>query len=413
MNLFGRSIESKTAIALGAIVLVGSVLGTPACSSKEVSVGADVDNGNLGFADTPDGGDAGEADVTPAPTLMCVSTTCPYPYTTCNTEKAGFQCSVNLLNDPNNCGGCGISCDDYEPIGMKGQCVNGACDFQCLNLPYSQPPQILKNCNGYLDDGCEANLLSDSNNCGACGHKCKAGVFCMDGACGCPAGKTLCDGSCVDLSTDGRNCGACGNECPFEPDNGCEIIDKHASNSCTGGVCGKLACLPSWGDCNGDKATCPAGWDGCETRLLTVDNCGACGNKCAPGQVCLADNTGIHCSDTCDMLGLTDCGTKGEEGGGCRDLNTDVEYCGSCLNACPSPQAHQSRTCRKGACEYPCDEGFADCNGDPSDGCEVDLRSHPANCGACGVQCDLGLGQPCVEGKCLTQPCDADGGFTR
>ncbi|TDP71877.1 hypothetical protein DFR33_10891 [Bradymonas sediminis] len=38
-------------------------------------------------------------------------------------------------------------------------------------------------------------------------------------------------------------------------------------------------------------------------------------------------------------------------------------------------------------CEFACDNGFADCDGDPSNGCEVDLSSDAANCGTCGTIC--------------------------
>jgi hypothetical protein len=60
-----------------------------------------------------------------------------------------------------------------------------------------------------------------------------------------------------------------------------------------------------------------------------------------------------------------------------------------------------------GLCSRECVPGYADCNGDPADGCEVELKSNPANCGACGNQCNMGAGQPCVEGKCLMVECDA------
>jgi hypothetical protein len=34
------------------------------------------------------------------------------------------------------------------------------------------------------------------------------------------------------------------------------------------------------------------------------------------------------------------------------------------------------------------------------------VSSDPRNCGACGVRCDLSIGQPCVDGACLEAPCD-------
>jgi len=69
-----------------------------------------------------------------------------------------------------------------------------------------------------------------------------------------------------------------------------------------------------------------------------------------------------------------------------------------------------------------CDEGFADCNGDSSDGCEVDLNGDDGNCGACGftcsddnatsVSCELGVCTPsCSEGfDDCSSPTDSDDG---
>jgi hypothetical protein len=44
-----------------------------------------------------------------------------------------------------------------------------------------------------------------------------------------------------------------------------------------------------------------------------------------------------------------------------------------------------------------CPPGREDCNGNPGDGCEIDLATDSANCGACGVGCE---GGPCQLGSC-------------
>lgn len=49
-------------------------------------------------------------------------------------------------------------------------------------------------------------------------------------------------------------------------------------------------------------------------------------------------------------------------------------------------------------CDIICDEGFDDCNGDPLDGCEVDLLSDTLSCGYCSHDC---LGGECEDGWCL------------
>jgi hypothetical protein len=45
-----------------------------------------------------------------------------------------------------------------------------------------------------------------------------------------------------------------------------------------------------------------------------------------------------------------------------------------------------------------CNTGYADCNGVPSDGCEVDTTTDPAHCGGCGTAC--APGHSCAAGMC-------------
>jgi hypothetical protein len=52
-----------------------------------------------------------------------------------------------------------------------------------------------------------------------------------------------------------------------------------------------------------------------------------------------------------------------------------------------------------GSCGGRCNPGFDDCNRDfRSDGCEINLASDPANCGACGSVCPQGAS--CSNGLC-------------
>ena len=100
------------------------------------------------------------------------------------------------------------------------------------------------------------------------------------------------------------------------------------------------------------------------------------------------------------------------------DLAHDPDNYGACGNKCLvyDPLALSSR-CVEGKCELECLNKpgaktlYKNCNGSVDDGCEVDVSSDAKNCGACGITCDVGAGQPCVEGKCLMQECDA--GVTR
>lgn len=55
----------------------------------------------------------------------------------------------------------------------------------------------------------------------------------------------------------------------------------------------------------------------------------------------------------------------------------------------------------------PCAEGYADCDGDATNGCEVELAVSPAHCGACGHPCPAPPGGTamCVAGACAPR-CD-------
>jgi hypothetical protein len=387
---------------LAALALTGISLALAVACADTVDLGQEQGPGEPDapvFVVPADSGDAADAL---APSFACVGTECPAPYATC-AEGPSFKCGQNLLTDPENCGACGASCVGFQPRHMSASCANGTCAYECLTVPDDQGVNhVFKDCDGRLENGCEIDVTIDPANCGACGHACAAGVECLMGKCGCPDGKVDCYGHCRDLRIEDGNCGACGNACPYNPVDGCSPRPPHTGYGCADSQCGVLKCYPGYLDCNGDlKNGCSS--DGCEVNILGAnpDNCGACGVKCGAGQECRNDGFGFQCLTTCEIAGLTRCGSS------CRDLLSDHGNCGACSNFCPNPHANQTSACQKGLCETECVLGFADCNGDPSDGCEVDLRVHPANCGACGHACDFGAGQPCIDGKCLMVECEA------
>ncbi len=149
-----------------------------------------------------------------------------------------------------------------------------------------------------------------------------------------------------------------------------------------------LAALLAAAACGGDEPV-----PGCETS----DGCAA-GEMCRDG-MCIAapvdsgtpdaDSDAAMCAPSetmCDAV--------------CADTRSDPAHCGGCGMDCGDPFG-ATVTCTNGLCTSSCDEGFADCDGDDSNGCETDLASDDANCGACGAVCS---GGSCVASSCLVNP---------
>ncbi len=186
-----------------------------------------------------------------------------------------------------------------------------------------------------------------------------------DPAIDCPSGMTDCGGTCVDLSTDRDHCGACGTACAIH-----EI--------CSAGACYRR-CDPGEGFCDG----------ACRHIIDDPAYCGDCTTSCASTEVC---SLGV-CRSDCDA-GLTDCS------GSCRDLLTDPRSCGDCRYSCFRYFVTDA-TCSGGVCTIvSCGGYMADCDGDPTNGCEVDRRTDPENCGSCGTACSTG--QLCVASTCVS-----------
>jgi hypothetical protein len=139
------------------------------------------------FCGATDGcGDNGGSAGTPCPDgQMCsngtCSATCGSPLTKCTSGGGSTYCA-DTAHDPSNCGGCGTACSTAANAAVT---CSGSCGYAC-HPGYAD-------CNAEANDGCEADTLTDENNCGGCGNVCGANQFCHNGTCGLP--------TCADLVT--------------------------------------------------------------------------------------------------------------------------------------------------------------------------------------------------------------------
>ena len=86
-----------------------------------------------------------------------------------------------------------------------------------------------------------------------------------------------------------------------------------------------------------------------------------------------------------------------EAGDGCETPLDTLTDCGGCGVACAV--AGGTASCASGVCEVAMCYRFAgDCNMDPTDGCETDLRADDMACGDCATSC--GPGETCMNGRC-------------
>ncbi len=190
-----------------------------------------------------------------------------------------------------------------------------------------------------------------------------------------------CNGNCLNFQADIANCGACNNACSTAP---------NAAASCNAGTCG-IACNFGFGNCDNSAG------NGCEINTQAdINNCGACNNACPPvangNRGCTAGNCGIASCNSgfsnCDGNGANGCETH---------LLTSTNHCGACGNACFV--ANGFPACSSGSCNIAaCNSGFANCNGNAGDGCEINVNTNVNHCGACNNVCPGGFS--CSNGIC-------------
>jgi hypothetical protein len=377
--------------------------GTASCTTGTCGIAC-----NAGFADC-DGDPANGCEVTlatdashcgacgtvcsannGAPTCsngLCV-TACDAGFANCDGSAAN-GCEVQLASDPAHCGACGTACNSTNGTAT---CSASTCGITC-NAGFG-------NCDGNATNGCEVNLSADPAHCGGCGTVCNSTngtATCTASTCGisCGAGFGNCDGNAangceVTLASDLLHCGSCGTACGT----------ANAVAACSAGAC-SLACLPGYADCDGLNA------DGCETSVvLDVNNCGGCGLACAAPNGTPGCAAGTCVVAACNA-GQADC--NGQVSDGCEvDVTSDVNNCGACGNVCSA--ANGTASCVAGACAVAaCSGGWADCDANPSNGCETSIATSATDCGVCGNVCGVPANgsAACSGGTCGLGACNS------
>jgi hypothetical protein len=191
------------------------------------------------------------------------------------------------------------------------------------------------------------NTKSDTLHCGSCTNACTG------------AQTQCCNSVCSNPNTDANNCGGCGTVC--------------STLNASMATCGGAMC--SW-TCSSGFAHCMAGNTGCDTNL------GGSGKKLC-GTTCVAATSCCSNADCMTPPAPAACyntaGSCSGVGGSCSyTLKTGSKVCGAtCCNAV-------NGTCNSN-CTLACTAGFADCDGDPSNGCETNLNT--ANKKLCNGTC--------------------------
>jgi hypothetical protein len=146
----------------------------------------------------------------------------------------------------------------------------------------------------------------------------------------------------------------------------------------------------------------PAGVNGPQT--IAVEGIGG-GNVIGIGSTTVTITDGAHSSATVTLAtealgtcpsGFKDCMNASD---GCETfIAGDPQNCGDCGTICSYPNG--TPACVNSACGGSCNSPYADCDNKPANGCEVDLDTDPANCGACTTPC--GLAEICSSRRCVS-----------
>ncbi|GEM_PF-6169531 len=369
-------------------------------------------------------------------------------YYYCSYDKICCQGECRAIDDE-NCGECNRSCDENEICSVQND-GSWNCNCKATNNICTQT---------CCADGC-VELANNSNHCGACGIACSDGAVCLDGSCKCVGNMSNCDGECVDVSTSLKNCGACGNECPDyvnadfhlatsycsggrcytvcesgftnrdgDISNGCEYSSYYCGNGviepgelCDGYALNMQTCKTVLGDNYAGMLHCQSDCRGFDTsECVPLDSSAVCGNNIAEeGELC--DGTDLKGKTCASIFGAESSGTPAcvncttVDVGSCTNTGTtmpaectdgDFRCSGQVLQNCSAGKWSDYQTCpqncdsaqKKCIGNETCSGGEYRCNGKVLEICASNAWSTVDNCSSI---CDAGLK------KCIQCKVDAD-----
>ena len=357
--------------------------------------------------------------------------------------KAGYlKCDGKCVSTRSD-----MSCGDTEFCGELVNCAESS--RVCNSTTYKcECPKNYVECNGDCinpkvsgthcgargrcnDDSEESNHFK-GYNCVDKGEVCKVDTGDEDGKCAssCPEGFINCNGECVDQAEYhlNKSCTGCHADYCYTgrvDETGkpidfnyrlCKSVDtngvdnkKNSSRFCNGcnvvpyrddlGENDATSCPPSM-YCTGEsglyRCDCKPGTTLCK---IPVEGSSDLQSACIPSnhlKECSVEDgkARLICED-----GWDDC--NGDPTDGCEmNLKTSVEHCGVCETNClETTKGAFGQTCNEGKCDYAlCLSGYGDCNDDRTDGCEVnDITSNKNHCGACNKKCE---GESCENSIC-------------
>ena len=349
-----------------------------------------------------------EHKVTNATSDVCKAGKCQY---TCNTGfvNVGDGATADTIkcidprNDYNHCGK--LDANTYEDCSKKPgtKCVDGVCTLNCptgqqdcgthclnfteLNIDKCNNGTLVclkdfENVDGKVENGCEVNLKTDSNNCGIKGKKCENG-YCNNGTCqttNCPQNELPCgeNGACENVVNNVNHCGYCGNTC-----------------SGTTSVCSNRKCVEcvNDGQCSGDKTRCNNLSGICQECLIS-DHCE------------IQNSLYVSCEvGSCNLIACKSGFHKSEDGKSCAE--DSPKACGSTISDCTEIANSNEVACNAGNCEV------KTCFGDNH--VSADKKSCVQNskeaCGSATNDCTTIANSnevACNEGNCEVKSCTGD-----